>query len=432
MSIFDPKHETMSRDELQQHQLEKLQAVLNRAIRNVAYYRKWFKDAELLPDDFRSLDDLRKVPLTSRATLVENHPYGMFAVPLRQVIRLHPIQTRGGKQIVIGYTKNDVDNWTNLKARGFAAASVDEDDILQVCLDYSLFPGALIAHYGAEVLGACVIPVYNVALEEQIPIMRNYRVTAVVCTPSHAFHIVQYLQENEIDPKSLFLHHIVLTGERWSTEQRKKIEDSLGVTVLGGYGVIEVCSPGIAFECEEQNGFHINEDHFIPEIIDPKSGEVLPAGREGELVLTTLTKEAFPLIRYRTGDITTLREETCACGRTTIKMENITMRTDDRIVIGGAEISLQEVRSVLLEHEHVSSNFCLVATSEQATDKLEIQVEVTSEMFGDEVKALEDLRRRIETSIVERLRIRPHVRLVEPRSLEGKPRIQDNRLKWPD
>ncbi|HQO35968.1 MAG TPA: phenylacetate--CoA ligase [bacterium] len=427
MPVYDPKHETMDRAELRQLQLEKLQAILNRVDRNVAYYGKMFRSADLSPEDFHSLEDLQRIPLTSGETLVENHPYGMFAVPLRQVIRLHPLPSKHGRQIVIGYTKNDVNNWTLLKARSFAAAGVTEDDILQVYLDYSLVPGALVAHYGAELLGACVIPVYNVALEEQIPIMLNYRVTALVCSPSHALHIVNYMKKNEIDPKSLFLRVMILTGERWSEELRSRIEGFLGVTALGGYGVPEICSPGIATECMERDGFHINEDHFLAEVIDPKTGEVLPYGREGELVLTTLMKEAFPLIRYRTGDITILREESCPCGRTTLRMDRVMMRTDDSLTINGMQISLSDIREILQEHGMESPNLRMVATAEEETDRLEIQIEVTSNMLGDEVRALEVLRERIEEAIVERLRIRPHVRLVEPRHLQGQERIVDLR-----
>ena len=392
MPILDAKYETMSRDELRQLQLERLQAILNRVMRNVSFYQKWFKETNALPRDFQSLENMAQLPLINRKTLVANHPYGMFAVPLREVVRLHPSAPGVGEPVVIGYTKNDVYNWTHLKARGFAAADFSANDLVQVYLDYALFPGAVVAHYGAEQLGACVTPLYNMPIPDQIEILRNYRTSVLICTPTRAIHIVRYLREKGIDPKSLFLRTVVLVGETWSQAMRKPIEENLFVNVYGHYGVLEICSPGIAFECDRKCGLHINEDHFLPEIIDPRTGRVLPIGERGELVITTLTKEAFPLIRYRTGDVTVLSEEECPCGRTFLRMENVSSRTDDMLIVEGVEFSPAEIGSLLAELKLSASHYRVIILREASRDRLEVEVEVTPDLFQDRLGNLESLR----------------------------------------
>ncbi|HQH70745.1 MAG TPA: phenylacetate--CoA ligase [bacterium] len=428
MPILEPKYECMDRSDLRQLQLERLQAVLNRVVRNVAYYQETFKRSESLPSDFRSFDDLSLLPLIDRRTLADNHPYGMFAVPLREVVRLHPSHSaRWGEPIVIGHTKNDILAWTHVKARGFAAANITQSDMVQVYLDYTLFPGAVVAHYGAEQLGACVTPLYNMPIADQIPIMRNYRATVLICTPTRAVHIVRYLREHQIDPKSLFLRAIVFVGESWSNRTRRQVEESLFVDVFGNYGVSEICMPGIAFECEAKNGLHINEDHFLAEIIDPETGRVLPPGRRGELVLTTLTREAFPLIRFRTGVSSALTSEPCPCGRTLARMENVTHRTDDMLVVEGVEFTPSEIGMVLSQMEHVSSHYRLVIQREETRDRLEVEVEITPDIFIDSLGPLETLRERIEEAIFERIHLKPVIKLVEPKSLEGRDSVLDQR-----
>ncbi len=427
MPVLNPKQETMKRSDLQQLQLERLQAILNRVMRNVDFYQKWFRDANILPQDFRSLDDITMLPLISRKTLVENHPYGMFAVPLREVVRLHPSQTGVGETVVIGHTRNDIHAWTTLKARGFAAAGITDNDMVLVYLDYTLFPGAVVAHYGAEQLGACVTPLYNTPIGDQIEIMRNYRTTVLICNPTRAIHIVRFLHEKRIDPKELFLRKVILVGESWSSKIRRQIQENLMVDVYGNYGVTEICIPGISCECEEMNGLHINEDHFYPEIIDPNTGEVLPMGERGELVITTLTKEAFPLIRYRTGAFTHLSAEPCSCGRTFVKMANVAFRTDDILEVDGVEFIPSEIKNILTRIEDVTSNFRLVIHREDTRDRLEVEVEITPEIFQDKLGALEALRERIEEVIYERIRLKPMIKMVEPRSLTDQERIVDLR-----
>jgi phenylacetate-CoA ligase len=427
MAIIDAKHESLSRPEIRQLQLERLQAMLNRVVRNVSYYQNSFKEANILPTDIRSLSDLAKIPLLNREILKENQPYNMFAVPLREVVRLHPSRSGLADPIVIGHTKNDIMVWTHLKARSFAAADITQNDMVQVYLDYTLFPGAVVAHYGAEQLGACVTPLYSIPIAKQLEIMRNYRTTVLICTPTRALHIIRYMRENNVDPKSLFLRTVVLVGESWSNRTHRQIEENLFVDVYGNYGVSEICIPGIAYECEVHSGLHICEDHFIAEIIDPKTGEILRPDQRGELVLTTLTKEAFPLIRFRTGDITTLNDDECPCGRTFLRMENVTRRADNMLIVEGVEFLPSEIGTILTNIEHVTANYRLIIQSEGIRDRLEVEVEMTPDIFIDQLGPLEALREQIEEDIFDRLRIKPIIKLVEPQSLEGQDKVVDMR-----
>ncbi|MGC9327714.1 MAG: phenylacetate--CoA ligase family protein [Candidatus Hinthialibacter sp.] len=427
MPTIDPKHESLSRPEIRQLQLERLQAVLNRIVRNVAHYQQSFKQAKILPNDIRSLFDLQKLPLIDRRTLLDNQPYDMFAVPLREVVRLHPSRAGLRDPVVIGHTHNDILVWTQLKARGFSAADITQNDMVQVYLDYSLFPGAVVAHYGAEQLGACVTPLYSMPIPQQIEILRNYRTTVLICTPTRALHIVRYMREREIDPKQLFLRAVVFVGESWAPRTQRQVQEFLFVDVFGNYGVSEICIPGIAYECKAHNGLHLSEDHFIAEIIDPNTGAVLPPGRRGELVLTTLTREAFPLIRFRTGDVTAIHEEECSCGRTFLRMEPVARRVDDMLVVEGVEFLPSEIGMVLANMEHVTSNYRLIVQREGMKDRLEVEVEITPDIFIDQLGPLEALRERIEEDIFDLLRIKPIIKLVEPKSLEGKEHVVDLR-----
>ncbi|MBZ0255006.1 phenylacetate--CoA ligase [bacterium] len=427
MPILDDKHECMERNSIQQLQFERLQAALNRADRNVSHYHQTFKQADWLPQEFTSLNDLKKLPRINRDTLLAQQPYGMFAVSLREVVRLHPSASGRCEPIVIGHTQNDIRVWTEMKARSFAAADITQNDMVQVYLDYALFPGAVAAHYGAEQLGACVTPLFNTPITDQIEIMRHYRTTVLICTPSRAIHIVRYMQEEGIDAKTLFLRAVVLVGESSSPISRSLIEEGLYVDVYENFGVSEICMPGIAFECSEHNGLHINEDHFLAEIIDPKSGEPLPYGQRGELTLTTLTKEAFPLIRFSTGAITSIDPLPCPCGRTSARMAPVTERANDMLIVEGVEFSPSEVGVVLSRIEHASANYRLSILREETWDRVEVEVEITPEIFDDQVGPLEALRERIEEEILIRLRFKPIVKLVEPKSLEGKEIVVDKR-----
>lgn len=427
MPILNEKQECMKRSDIQQLQLERLQAALNRAVRNVSHYQQTFKEADWLPREIASLADLKLLPRINRDTLLEKQPYGMFAVPLREVVRLHPSASGRCEPIVIGHTQNDIRVWTEMKARGFAAADITQNDMVLVYLDYALFPGAVAAHYGVEQLGACVTPLFNTPIADQIEIMRNYRTSVLICTPSRAVHIVRYMQEKNLDSKTLFLRSVVLVGESSSPLTRSLIEEGLYVDVFENFGVSEICMPGVAFECAEHNGLHLNEDHFLAEIIDPKSGEVAENGERGELTITTLTKEAFPLIRFSTGAVTSIDASPCPCGRTSARMAPVTERADDMLIVEGIEFSPAEISVVLSRIEHATANYRLIILREETWDRVEIEVEITPDIFNDQVGPLEALRERIEEAILIRLRFKPIIKLVEPKSLEGKERVIDKR-----
>lgn len=321
MRIWDPTYECMPREELDQLQLERLQATLNRVSKTVTCYRRKFDEAGINPEDILSLGDLAKLPFTTKEDLRLNYPYGMFAVPLREVVRIHSSSGTTGKPTVVGYTKNDIKTWSNLVARFMTAAGVTHDDVVQIAFGYGLFTGAFGLHYGAEAIGASVIPMSAGNTEKQIMIMQDYKTTALVCTPSYAITLASRMEQMGIDPKGLSLRVGLFGAEPWSEAMRREIENRLFISATDNYGLSEIIGPGVAGECECKCGMHLFEDAFIPEIIDPETCQVLPRGSVGELVLTTLTKEAFPMIRYRTRDITSLDYSECDCGRTLVRMK---------------------------------------------------------------------------------------------------------------
>jgi len=343
------EYETLPREEIEQLQLERLQAVLNRVYRNVGFYRRLFDEAGISPEEITSLDDLGRIPFTDRETLRVNQPYGMFALPLREVVRLQTTSGTTGEPIVVGYSSNDVEHWTELMARSLYAAGVSKEDVVQIAFDYGLFTGALGFHYGAERIGATVIPCSRLSPEKQVEIMRNYKTTALACTPSFALQIAETVERSGVAPAELSLRVGIFGAEPWPESVREKIEDTLHITAIDCYGLSEVIGPGVSVECERKNGLHIFEDHFIAEVIDPSTGERLPDGQMGELVLTTITKEAFPLIRYRTGDLTSLDRSPCPCGRMTVRMSRVMERTDNMVVVRGVNIFPSQIERILAE-----------------------------------------------------------------------------------
>ena len=325
MTIWDPRNETMPREDLDQLQLERLQTTLNRVHRSVAFYRGRFGEQGFDPGDFRSLDDLRRLPFTTRAELAQHHPYGLFAVPLREVVRLHAASTAtGGRQVVVGHTARDIRTWGELVARVLVAGGVTRDDVVQIAFDYGIFPDGFGFHYGAERIGASVIPTSAARIAHQLEIMRDYRSTVLIAPPSVARSLADHLVTESIDPKTLFLRVGVFSAEFWGEPLRRDLESRLAIRAADAYAVGEVMGPGVAGECAARAGLHLQEDHFLAEIVDPATGAVLPPGATGELVLTTLTREAFPLIRYRTGDLTSLDPALCACGRTLARIARVT------------------------------------------------------------------------------------------------------------
>ncbi|MBT0666390.1 phenylacetate--CoA ligase [Geobacter pelophilus] len=431
MGIWDPEHECMPREEIEQLQLERLQAVLHRAYKNVTCYKNKFNDSKIDPDDVQRLSDLSRLPFTTKEDLRLNYPYGMFAVPLREVVRIHSSSGTTGKPTVVGYTKNDIKTWSNLVARFMTAAGVTHDDVVQVAFGYGMFTGAFGLHYGAEAIGASVIPMGGGNTEKQIMIMQDYRSSVLVCTPSYAITLADRLEKLGIDPKGLSLKVGLFGGEPWSEAMRTEIENRLCLSATDNYGLSEIIGPGVAGECSHKCGMHIFEDAFIPEIIDPETGEVLPPGSTGELVLTTLTKEAFPMIRYRTRDITSLTYDKCECGRTMVRMKKTMGRSDDMLIIKGVNIYPSQIEEVLIAIEGCQPHYQLIVERKGTLDTLEIQIEVTENIFFDEMKLqrafLEKIERRIESVIG----VGVTVRLVEPNSIpryEGKAaRVIDNR-----
>jgi phenylacetate-CoA ligase len=407
----------MSRDELEQLQLERLQATINRVHKNVTHYRKKFAELGIIPEDIGSLADLTQLPFTTKDDLLTDYPYGMFAVPLREVVRIHSSSGTTSKPIVVGYTKNDVRIWSNLVARFMTSAGVTHDDLVQIAFSYGLFTGAFGIHYGAEAIGASVIPMSTGNTEKQIMIMQDYRSTVLVGTPSYALEIASRIAQAGIDPKSLHLKVGLFGGEPWSEKMRREIEAGLCLKATDNYGVSEVIGPGVAGECRCRTGLHIYEDAFIPEIIDPQSGALLSPGSEGELVLTTLTKEAFPMIRYRTGDITRLDYAPCACGRTLVRMQRVLQRSDDMLIIRGVNVYPSQIEEAIVNVAGEQAPCQIVVDRRGAMDSLEVVIEVTGKIFSLELQKQRSFLESVKKRISSVTGIGVSVRLVEANSL---------------
>jgi Coenzyme F390 synthetase len=407
----------MSRDELEQLQLERLQSTMNRVHKNVTHYQKRFNELGVIPEDMQSLSDLTKLPFTTKEDLRLNYPYGMFAVPLREVVRIHSSSGTTSKPIVVGYTKNDIRMWSNLAARFMTAAGVTHDDVVQIAFHYGLFTGAFGLHYGAETIGASVIPTSTGNTEKQIMIMQDYKTTVLVSTPSYAIALAERIEQLGMDPKALSLKVGLFGGEPWSESMRREIESRLCLSATDNYGLSEVIGPGVAGECLCKNGMHLCEDAFIPEIIDSETGVPLPPGSVGELVLTTLTKEAFPMIRYRTGDITSLDYAQCDCGRTLVRMKKTMGRSDNMLIIRGVNIFPSQIQEVLFSMVQGAPLYQMMIARKGAMDVLEVRIEVTEEIFSLEMQRqrafLEMVRKRLRSVIG----IDVTVKLVEPKSL---------------
>ncbi|MBP1712522.1 MAG: paaK-1 [Deltaproteobacteria bacterium] len=431
--IWDRRQECLPRDEIEQLQLERLQSTLNRVYRNVSFYKKRFDLLKISPDDIQTMNDLTRFPLTAKEDLRESYPYGMFALTLRDVVRIHSSSGVTGKPTVTGYTRNDLHHWSQLTARVLTAGGVTKDDVVQITFKYGLFTGAFGLHHGAELIGASVIPMSTGNTNKQIMIMQDYKTTALVSTPSYALLLGRHMERNGINPKSLSLKRGLFGGEPWSEAMRKEIEESLSINATDNYGVSEVMGPGVAAECEGKNGLHVYEDHFIPEIIDPQTLKPLPPGAEGELVLTTLSREAFPLLRYRTRDITTLDYSPCACGRTLVRMKKVLGRSDDILILKGIKIFPSQVEAILMEIEGVEPRYQLLADRVEGADTLELRVEVNEEVFSDEIKFLQNISLQIEKKLREIIGVSAKVKLVAPESLrpaDGKiQKVIDRRKK---
>ncbi len=418
--IYNDEYETMPREALEAIQLRRLRQTVERVYNTVPFYRKRFDEAHVKPEDIKSLDDLKRLPFTTKQDMRDNYPFGLFAVPMGQIVRIHASSGTTGKPTVVGYTRRDIKVWSELMARALAAAGVTQNDIIHNAYGYGLFTGGLGVHYGAETLGASVIPVSGGNTKRQITIMRDFRPTVLTCTPSYSLHLAEVAQEMGVDfKKDLAIRVGIFGAEPWSEAMRQEIEKKLGIDAVDIYGLSEIMGPGVAIECiEAKNGLHIFEDHFIPEIIDPETGEVLPYGETGELVLTTITKEGIPLIRYRTRDISTLYKEPCRCGRTLVRMARVRGRTDDMLIVRGVNVFPSQIESILMQYEEVAPHYVIIVDRKKALDTLEVQVEITQQLFSDEVRKLQELEGKIEKDIKETLGISCKVKLVEPKSIE--------------
>lgn len=418
-------------EKLRELQLSRLQAIVERAYERVSLYRERMDKKGFHPKDLRSLDDVRHLPFTEKTDLRDTYPFGLFASPMREIVRLHASSGTTGKPIVVAYNQEDVRVWSSVMVRSFAACGVDAGDIVQNAYGYGLFTGGLGAHYGAEALGATVIPISGGNTDRQIMVMKDFGVTVICCTPSYFLHIMERAGELGVDIKQLPLRVGVFGAEPWTEQMRRHIQEHSGIRAYDIYGLSEIIGPGVGIECEEQAGLHIFEDHFLLEIVDPATGEVLPDGQEGELVLTTLSKQAMPMIRYRTHDITAVIPEPCACGRTIRRIRRISRRSDDMFIIRGVNVYPSQVEAALLEVEGTLPHYQIILTREHGLDQMEVQVEVTPEVFSDKVGALENLHKQLASAIEHTIGLRAKVRLVEPHSIkrsEGKAkRVIDQR-----
>ncbi|HEX9059569.1 MAG TPA: phenylacetate--CoA ligase [Clostridia bacterium] len=418
MSFWNATYECMSRDQMRNVQSERLRTTVNRVYHNVPHYRDKMQKAGIEPGDIKSIDDLKKLPFTYKQDLRDTYPYGLFASPLSEIVRIHASSGTTGRQTVVGYTRRDLDTWSEVMARTLTSAGGNRDSFIQVAYGYGLFTGGLGAHYGAEKIGASVIPISGGNTKRQLQIMKDFGTTILACTPSYALYLAEELEESGVKKSELKLKAGVFGAEPWSSGMRTEIEERLGILAIDIYGLSEIIGPGVATECELQNGLHIQEDHFIPEIIDPVTEEVLPPGSKGEIVFTTVTKEGLPLIRYRTRDISTLNYDVCSCGRTTVRMSKVMGRSDDMLIIRGVNVFPSQIESVLLEIGETAPHYLLIVDRADNLDSLEIWVEMTPNLFSDEVKKIEDMERRIRKEIESTLGINAKVKLVEPKSIE--------------
>ncbi len=429
--IWNETAECRSREEMRRLQGERLRETVERVYHNTPFYRRKMQEMGLMPSDIETIDDIVKLPFTTKQDLRDNYPYGLFAVPMSEIIRLHASSGTTGNPTVVGYTRRDLSVWSEMIARCLSAYGATRDDIFHVAYGYGLFTGGLGLHYGVETLGGTVIPASSGNTSKQIQLLRDFGATAIACTPSYALYLGEAIAAAGVSMKDIKLRIGIFGAEPWTENMRKEIEAKLGIKAYNIYGLSEIMGPGVSHECECQCGSHIIEDHFFAEIVDPDSLQQQPYGTTGELVFTTLTKEGLPLLRYRTKDLCSLDESPCACGRTTARMSRIIGRSDDMLIIRGVNVFPSQIESVILEIEECEPHYLLVVNRVNNLDTLEVQIEVREDFFSDELSKMLDLRKKIGHRIQSVLGIAADVKLVEPRSIprsEGKAkRVIDNR-----
>ena len=418
-------------EKLRALQLERLQKTVKHTYDNVALFRQRMDERGVKPEDVRELKDLAKLPFSVKTDLRDTYPYGLFAVPLKEIVRLHASSGTTGKPIVVGYTQGDLEIWENAMVRALAGCGLHAGDIAQVSYGYGLFTGGLGAHQGFQALGATVVPASGGNTERQIMLLKDCGVTCIACTPSYFLHLTEKAQAMGIDLRELPLRAGIFGAEPWTPEMRQRIEYVAGIKAYDIYGLSEICGPGVGCACEAQDGLHIFEDHFYPEIIDPSTGEVLPDGEEGELVFTTLTKVAMPMIRYRTRDITRIRTDVCACGRTIRRIAQIGRRSDDMFIIRGVNVFPSQIEAAIMKAESVLPVYQIILTRSHGLDNVEVNIEVNESLFHDNVAGMEEIKAKISHAIESTLGIRVLVHMLPPNSIprsEGKAkRVLDKR-----
>lgn len=430
--IWNETVECMSREEMEKLQSMRLKRVVERAYHNCEPYRKRMQEAGVTPDDINSIKDISKLPFTSKKDLRDYYPFGLLSAPLSEIVRVHASSGTTGKPIVVGLTNNDLAVWKEVGARCFTAFGLGHEDIIQVSYGYGLFTGGLGAHSAGENISATVIPTSSGNTQKQIMLMHDLGATALACTPSYALYLAEALANSEYSREDFKLKVGVFGAEPWTEAMRKEIEQKMGIKAFDIYGLTEIMGPGVGFECESQNGTHLNEDHFFAEIVDPETGEPLPEGEKGELVFTTLTKEGMPLIRFRTRDLTALHFDKCSCGRTLVRMDKIMGRCDDMLIIRGVNVFPTQIEAVICETEEFEPHFFITVDRENNTDTFEVKVEVKEQFYSDDMKSMMALKKKLVNKIQSVVGISPDLKLVEPRSIErseGKvKRVLDKRV----
>ena len=431
MAIWNSHFECMSREEIRHLQSERLRETVERVYFNVPYYRHKMQEAGLGPENINTIDDIVKLPFTNKSDFRDNYPFGLFALPMSEIIRVHASSGTTGKPTVVGYTRTDLSIWSEVVARTLTAAGAGNHDYIQVAYGYGLFTGGLGLHYGGEKIGASVIPVSGGNTSRQIQLMKDFGTTILACTPSYALYLAEALEESNIKREELKIKAGVFGAEPWTENMRREIEVKLAIKAIDIYGLSEIIGPGVASECEYQCGLHINEDHFFPEIIDPETGEVLPEGEIGELVFTTITKQGLPLLRYKTHDLSRLIREKCECGRTLVRMEKSLGRSDDMLIIRGVNLFPSQVETVLLEMKEINPHYLIIIDRVNNLDTIELQVEVDEDFFQDKISQLQSIKNRLANNLHNATGLGFKVTLVEPKTIartEGKSkRVIDKR-----
>jgi phenylacetate-CoA ligase len=429
--IWNPDYESMDRPSLTRLQGERLGRLVDHLYRRVPFYRKKMDAAGVKPRDIQDVADIARLPFTTKDEMRDVYPYGLLAVDLKDIVEIHTSSGTTGKSVVDAYTAGDIEVWAESMARTFSAGGTTRHDIVQNAFGYGLFTGGLGSHYGARKIGATVIPISGGNTKRQVAIMRDFKSTVLACTPSYALFLAEGLREEGMDTSKLGLKAGFFGAEPWSESMRTEIQQKLHLLAIDIYGLTEIIGPGVSMECELQHGLHVNEDHFYPEIIDPETGKVLPDGEKGELVITTLTKEGTPILRYRTRDITSLDHSPCPCGRTTARMHRLFGRTDDMLIIRGVNVFPSQIEEIILKVEGIEPHYQLIVERRGQLDELEVQVEMNERLFSDKIRGLEAMEKKIEADLYATLNIHTRVRLVEPKSIprsEGKAkRIIDKR-----